>query len=327
MAHIVTIGTAAVVLLLAAVMLAANTLSPAAAQDAQGSQIELRVIAQPLENGRIEFGIEHRGEQILPTARYLTQRLIQQRRGQWLSSTPVEVVGDSLAPPALSAGPDADEALYRDVGDLWETRGFGRAVEVVRVAAQPLADGRIEFAIEHNGERIQPDARYLTPQLIRDRQGNWLRSSPVAITAAVTPAELVRAESASAATARSPYGTPADVAAECQLSALEFLTVGPWWADSIIIGSYVQGEWDSHPHLTEFVTSTISYRHHEWDDEWVILRANERARESLRTKMLATSYGFMVQDVRWQAPTVWWVAEFTCGSTNDESSEESQNLQ
>ena len=64
-----------------------------------------------------------------------------------------------------------------------------------------LADGRVEFAIEHNGERIQPEARYLTPQLIRDRQGDWLRSSPVSISAAITPAELVRAASIRAAVA------------------------------------------------------------------------------------------------------------------------------
>lgn len=318
MARIVTIGTAAVVLLLAAVMLAANALSPAVAQDAQGSQIELRVIAQPLENGRIEFGIEHRGEQILPTARYLTQRLIQQRRGQWLSSTPVEVVGDSLAPPALSAGPDADEALYRDVGDLWETRGFGRAVEVVRVAAQPLADGRIEFAIEHNGERIQPDARYLTPQLIRDRQGSWLRSSPVSITAAVTPAELVRAESTAAVNADA---TPVDVAEECDLATLEFLTEGP--AESL----YGRGVWESHPQFSHHVRSTVWTQGHDWEEsEWVLIRADEAADASFEAKEPASSYGFMVQDIRWRAPTVWWLAEFRCGSASDEASGASQNL-
>ena len=327
MARIVTIGTAAVVLLLAVVMLAANTLSPAAAQDAGGSQIELRVIARPLEDGRIEFGIEHRGEQILPTARYLTQRLIQQRRGQWLSSTPVEVVGDSLAPPALTAGTDAEEVLYRDVGDLWETRGFGRSVEVVRVAAQPLADGRIEFAIEHNGERVQPDARYLTPQLIRDRQGDWLRSSPVSITAAVTPAELVRAESTAAVNA-DPYAmwrrssaTPVDVAAACELATLEFLTEGP--AESL----YGRGAWESHPQFSHHVRSTVWTRDHDWEEsEWVLIRADEAADASFDAKVPASSYGFMVQDIRWRAPTVWWLAEFRCGSASDEAGGASQNL-
>lgn len=323
MRHIMMIGIATLGAVVLAALIATNA-SVSAQEGSGGSQIELRVIAQPLENGRIEFGIEHRGEQILPTARYLTQRLIQQRRGQWLSSTPVEVVGDSLAPPALSAGPDADEALYRDVGDLWETRGFGRAVEVVRVAAQPLADGRVEFAIEHNGERIQPDARYLTPQLIRDRQGNWLRSSPVSITAAVTPAELVREESSQATVAGArdaSNGTPVDVAAVCELSAVEFHADLPG-----VFGNWRLHEWESHPHLTNDVRSTLWTRSHSRDDEWILIRADEDPLVSRRNKAPATSYGFMVQDVRWQAPTVWWVAEFTCGSTNDESSEESQNL-
>ncbi len=58
-----------------------------------------------------------------------------------------------------------------------------RTVETdVRVAARPLADGRIEFAIEHNGERVSPRVRYLSPRLIRDRVGDWLRSSPVTLT-------------------------------------------------------------------------------------------------------------------------------------------------
>lgn len=315
MRHIMMIGIATLGAVVLAALIATNA-SVSAQEDSGGSQIELRVIAQPLENGQIEFGIEHRGEQILPTARYLTQRLIQQRRGQWLSSTPVEVVGDSLAPPALSAGPDADEALYRDVGDLWETRGFGRAVEVVRVAAQPLADGRIEFAIEHNGERIQPDARYLTPQLIRDRQGNWLRSSPVSITAAVTPAELVREESSQAAVAGSD-GTPVNVAAVCELSAVNSHADLPG-----VLGSWRLYEWESYPHLTNDVRSTLWTRNHSRRDEWILIRADEDPLVSWRNKEPATSYGFMVQDVRWQAPTVWWVAEFRCGDEESDGSNE-----
>lgn len=315
MRHIMMIGIATLGAVALAALIATNA-SVSAQEDSGGSQIELRVIAQPLENGQIEFGIEHRGEQILPTARYLTQRLIQQRRGQWLSSTPVEVVGDSLAPPALSAGPDADEALYRDVGDLWETRGFGRAVEVVRVAAQPLADGRIEFAIEHNGERIQPDARYLTPQLIRDRQGSWLRSSPVSITAAVTPAELVREESSQAAVAGSD-GTPVDVAAVCELSAVNSHADLPG-----VFGNRALYEWESYSHLTNNVRSTLWTRSHSRGDEWILIRADEASSVSWRNKVPATSYGFMVQDVRWQAPTVWWVAEFRCGDEEPNGSNE-----
>lgn len=321
MRHIMMIGIATLGAIALAVLMSTN--APASAQEDQGgSQIELRVIAQPLADGRIEFGIEHLGEQILPTARYLTPRLIQQRRGQWLSSTPVEVVGDSLAPAALSAGPDADEVLYRDTDDLWETRGFARAVEVVYVAAQPLADGRIEFAIEHNGERIQPEARYLTPQLISDRQGDWLRSSPVSITAAITPAELVRAESTRAAAAGSFYGTPADVAAVCDLSSVDLLNEIP----GTIFSYYIVSEWDGHPHLTHDVRSTLRTESQRRDEEWIMIRANEDDDVSRREKVPATSYGFLVQDVRWRAPTVWWVAEFTCGNGDEQSGGASQNL-
>ena len=318
---IMMIGIATLGALALAALVATN--APASAQeDEGGSQIELRVIAQPLADGRIEFGIEYLGEQMLPTARYLTPRLIQQRRGQWLSSTPVEVVGDSLAPAALSAGPDADEVLYRDTDDLWETRGFGRAVEVVYVAAQPLADGRVEFAIEHNGERIQPEARYLTPQLISDRQGEWLRSSPVSITAAITPAELVRAESIRAAAVEgSYYGTPVDVAAICDLSSVDLLSEIP--------GSLTYSnlpEWAGYPHLAHRVRSTLRTENQSRGDEWIMIRANEDNDVSRREKVPATAYGFLVQDVRWRAPTVWWVAEFTCGSDDEQSGGASQNL-
>ena len=191
MRRLMKIAPRALSVLMLAILAVAGMAAMSFAQDGR-AQLELRVVAQPLSDGRIEFGVEYQGERVLPTARYLTQRLIQQRRGQWLKSTPIEVVGPSLEPPALAGDDGAASPLYRDQNDLWEMRGFGRPVEQVMVAAQPLADGRIEFAIEHDGERIQPDARYLTPQLIADRQEEWLRSSPVVISAAVTPAERVR---------------------------------------------------------------------------------------------------------------------------------------
>ena len=57
-----------------------------------------------------------------------------------------------------------------------------RTVETeVRVVAQPHEDGRIEFGIEHNGERILPSSRFLTPSLIERKAGTWLRSTPVTV--------------------------------------------------------------------------------------------------------------------------------------------------
>lgn len=46
----------------------------------------------------------------------------------------------------------------------------------VRINARQLADGRVEFAPEHQGERILPRQRYFPAQAPVDR---WLRSSAV----------------------------------------------------------------------------------------------------------------------------------------------------
>lgn len=54
-------------------------------------ETEVRVVARPHENGRIEFGIEHNGERILPTGRFVTPRHIEERVGDWLRSTSVTV--------------------------------------------------------------------------------------------------------------------------------------------------------------------------------------------------------------------------------------------
>ena len=35
-------------------------------------QVEVRVVAQPNADGRVEFGIEYEGERVLPTGRYLS---------------------------------------------------------------------------------------------------------------------------------------------------------------------------------------------------------------------------------------------------------------
>ena len=51
----------------------------------------------------------------------------------------------------------------------------------VRVVARPHADGRIEIGVEHDGQRLLPSQRYVTPELTRTRVGVWLRSSPVTL--------------------------------------------------------------------------------------------------------------------------------------------------
>ena len=55
------------------------------------------------------------------------------------------------------------------------------AILEVQVAVQPLSDGKIEFAVLYQDERILPDGRFLTPELIESRTEVWLRSTPVVI--------------------------------------------------------------------------------------------------------------------------------------------------
>ena len=48
----------------------------------------------------------------------------------------------------------------------------------VRIVAQKLEDGRVEFALEQDGERILPRVRFFPADA---RVGRWLRSSPVTV--------------------------------------------------------------------------------------------------------------------------------------------------
>ena len=48
----------------------------------------------------------------------------------------------------------------------------------VRIVAQRLEDGRVEFGLEQDGERILPERRYFPADA---SVGRWLRSSPVSI--------------------------------------------------------------------------------------------------------------------------------------------------
>ena len=57
-------------------------------------ETEVRVVARPHEDGRVEFAVQQRvdgewGERIAPSSRYLTPRLIEERAGRWLNSSPI----------------------------------------------------------------------------------------------------------------------------------------------------------------------------------------------------------------------------------------------
>lgn len=93
-------------------------------------ETEVRVVARPHEDGRVEFAVQQRvdgewGERIAPSSRYLTPALIESRAGRWLNSSPIaltistdrginELTGPSSQPnraPIANAGPDASYNL------------------------------------------------------------------------------------------------------------------------------------------------------------------------------------------------------------------------
>lgn len=69
----------------------------------------------------------------------------------------------------------------------------------VRINARQLEDGRVEFALEHDGERILPSIRHFPAKVSHNR---WLRSSPVTleldapVSAVMTEAVMTEAEPA-----------------------------------------------------------------------------------------------------------------------------------
>ena len=101
-----------------------------------------RIVARRLTDGRTEFGWLPAGaeERVLPRGRYFPA---DAQVGRWLRSTPVVVDG----------------------------------VELGRINARRLADGRIEFAFTPtDGERILPPSRYFPVSATVDR---WLRSTEI----------------------------------------------------------------------------------------------------------------------------------------------------
>ena len=158
--------------LLAAAIVALAALWPqwAVAQDATG-EVEVRVAAQRLADGRTEFALQEREADGSWAARRLPARRMfpaGARVGRWLSSSSLTV--------ELQSG-----SMLTDV----ESPG----VEV-RVAAQRLADDRMEFALQEReadgswGARRLPQRRMFpaAPDV-----GRWLSSSPLTVRVAEPP--------------------------------------------------------------------------------------------------------------------------------------------
>ena len=158
---------------IAAVLLALMLAAAPAAHGADG-EVEVRVAAQRLADGRTEFALQERGtdgtweERRLPRGRFFPAGT---RVGRWLGSSPL----------TITTQPDGMTAATPDAG-----------LEV-RVAAQLLSDGRMEFALQERqadgswGERRLPRGRFFPADT---RVGRWLGSSPltVSVPGALTPA-------------------------------------------------------------------------------------------------------------------------------------------
>lgn len=88
--------------------------------------VEVRVAARSVEDGRIEFAIEYDGERVLPRGRYMNSRQINARNDNWLRSTPVTInVPIEGATASPSSAPSAPETI----------RGTGQAVQPLSLAA------------------------------------------------------------------------------------------------------------------------------------------------------------------------------------------------
>ena len=112
---------------------------PPAAAGAGG--VTGQIIARRLADGRTEFGFQPTGgERALPSSRFFPA---DARVGRWLNSSPVIVGG----------------------------------IEIGRIDARRLADGRIEFAFTQIGaERVLPRSRYFPSSPLIN---HWLRSSAI----------------------------------------------------------------------------------------------------------------------------------------------------
>lgn len=90
-------------------------------------QVEVRVVAQPHADGKVEFGIEHEGERILPSGRYLSAAQQERSVGRWLRSTPVtldvpvevEAAASTAYANCEAAAAAGEQRVQGSVGNGW----------------------------------------------------------------------------------------------------------------------------------------------------------------------------------------------------------------
>ena len=154
-----------VTLLLGVVALLALVLAAAPPAHGQESAVEVRVAAQRLLGGNTEFALQERqangewAERRLPRGRFFPA---DTRVGRWLGSSPLTI---ALQPDSMSTAA-GDSGLE------------------VRVAAQLLADGRMEFALEERRADGEWEERRLPTRRIFPANatvGRWLSSSSLTV--------------------------------------------------------------------------------------------------------------------------------------------------
>ena len=222
----------AAVVAAALLVLAVLGVPGAAAQGAAG-EVEVRVAAQRLADGRTEFALQEResdgswAPRRLPSARFFPANADV---GRWLSSSPltVEAQPDSMLTATAEAGVE------------------------VRVAAQLLADGRMEFALQEReadgswAELRLPSARFFPANA---GVGRWLSSS--ALTVQVF--EVAPAPTPTPAPAAPAAGTCVLAESAERVSAATFqvqTTTGTGTA--FYIG---KGEWITNHHVVDDVSN------------------------------------------------------------------------
>lgn len=178
------------------------TLAVAAlASNARTVTTEVQIAARQLEDGRVELALEQDGERLLPTIRHFPAQVSHHR---WLRSTPFTFWS---RPEALASAVMTEEAALSTA---------------VRINARQLHDGRIELALEHDGERILPAVRHFPAQVGHDR---WLQSSPVSFEWGAPPAAMTEDEPADPEPSEDEPAAPAVCTLETASLAVQRSTV------------------------------------------------------------------------------------------------------
>ena len=258
----------------------------------------LQVIVLPQADGMVEFGVRQGESAHYPLSRFLNMNTAT--RGRWLASSIVPLDGPPPQPLALSAGTD-EEAAEQYRGPGWEVRDFGIVPLNLRVAVRVHSDGYVEFGILHDGDRLLPDVRWLSPATREANINQALVSSEVTIDVGQSPADLVRELSLELANDVRP-----DVA---QICVLESAT------EKADRRTAVEDWYEAHRDA-RVIGETADYGQRldsSQEAAWVYSSGRVTRGQP------ADRYVFIVRDVRYQQPTIFWSADFNCadqGSTD-----------